>query len=177
MPTTILKRLTPYVITMALAGFLYVQADHFDMVSQAGRPGPDLWPKISCVILGVSSLFGMIGAFLGPQQDDADLSERDEAALSPPEIHPQLVWIGIGATALYVWALPWLGFFIATVLFAMALLVIGGMRRWAWLPVVAMVLASVFMLIFMKVVYVALPLGEGWFKLVSLAVFKLIGVH
>jgi len=177
MVVTVLKRLTPYLVTLALAGFLYMRADQFGIVSLPGRPGPDLWPKLICVLLAVTSLVGIIGALFGPAQVDTAVADADEALLSPPETHPHLVWFGMGATGVYIAALPWLGFFVATELFAMALLVIGGMRRWILVPLIALGLTSAFTIIFMKVVYVSLPLGVAWFKLISLAVFRLIGVH
>lgn len=171
-----LKRVVPYLITLALAVFLYLQAGHFDVVSRPGMPGPDLWPKMACVLLGATSLIGVLGALFGaaeePQQE-----EVDEALASPPEIHPYLVWVSIATTGLFVGMLPYLGFFAATTLYASALLVIGGMRRWAWVPAIGLALAGVFTLIFMRLVYVALPLGVGVFKQLSLLVFKLLGIH
>ena len=177
MSSVTLKRVVPYLITLALAVFLYLKADQFDMVGRPGIPGPDLWPKMICVLLGATSLIGLVGAWFGPAESGEPVGEVDEALASPPETHPHLVWIGVAATGMYVWAMPRLGFFIATCLFAAALLLIGGMRRWTWLPVAAVGLAGVFSLIFMKVVYVSLPLGEGAFKSVSLLVFKLLGIH
>lgn len=173
------KRLIPYLIPLALAVFLYFRAGQFDVVSQPGRPGPDLWPKMICVFLGITSLIGLIGAIFGTEEADTEIDMADETgpALAPPETNPELVWIGIVTVGLYILALPYLGFFIATILLATALLVIGGMRRWALVPVAGLVLAVVFSVIFLRIVYVALPLGEGWFRTVSLALYRLIGVH
>lgn len=176
MSTSILKRVIPYLITLALAVFLYLQAGHFPVESGPGMPGPDLWPKMVCVLLAGVSLVGVVGALFAPDAQ-AEPEPVDEALASPPETHPYLVWVGVVATGAYVGALPYLGFFVATVLFAAALLLIGGMRRWAWLPVTAVALAGVFTLIFMKVVYVSLPLGVGPFMRVSLLMFKLLGIH
>ena len=176
MSTSMLKRVTPYLITLALAVFLYMQADRFPILSSARMPGPDLWPKMICVLLAAVSLIGLVGAaFASGEAQEAE--PVDEALASPPETHPYLVWVGVAATGMYVGAMPYLGFFIATVLFAAALLLIGGMRRWAWLAPTAFVLSGVFTLLFMKVVYVSLPLGAGGFKQVSLLVFKLMGIH
>ena len=177
MSPSFIKRVVPYLITLALAVFLYVKAGQFDMVSRPGMPGPDLWPKMICVLLAATSLIGLVGVVFGPGESAAPAEEVDEALVSPPETHPHLVWIGVLATGLYIGSMPYLGFFIGSCLFAAALLLIGGMRRWAWLPVAAVGLAGVFSLIFMKVVYVSLPLGEGAFKSVSLLVFKLLGIH
>lgn len=175
--TGTVKRVVPYVITLALAVFLYVKAGQFDMVGRPGMPGPDLWPKMACVLLGATSLIGLIGALFGPAGEAAPVEEVDEALVSPPETHPHLVWIGVAVTGAYVAAMPYVGFFTGTLVFAAALLVIGGMRRWRWLPLTALALSTVFTLIFMKVVYVSLPLGEGPFKDISLLVFRMLGIH
>ena len=176
MSTSMLKRVIPYLITLALAVFLYMQADRFPILSSARMPGPDLWPKMICVLLAAVSLVGLLGAVFA-SGEALEPEPVDEALLSPPETHPYLVWVGVAATGVYVASMPYLGFFIATVLFAGALLLIGGMRRWAWLPWTALALSGVFTLIFMKVVYVSLPLGVGPFMQVSLVVFKLLGIH
>jgi putative tricarboxylic transport membrane protein len=176
MSTSMLKRVIPYGITLALAVFLYLQADRFPILTSARMPGPDLWPKMICVLLAGVSLIGLLGAAFAPG-GTPEPEPVDEALVSPPETHPYLVWVGVAATGLYVGSMPYLGFFIATVLFAAALLLIGGMRRWAWLAPTALALSGVFTLIFMKVVYVSLPLGSGPFMQVSLLVFKLLGIH
>ncbi len=176
MSTSTLKRVIPYLITLALAVFLYVKAGQFDMVGRPGMPGPDLWPKMACVLLAGTSLIGLLGALFG-SAEQTPVEEVDDALVSPPETHPHLVWIGVAATGLYVASMPYLGFFIGTSLFAAALLVIGGMRRWAWLAPTAIALAGVFTLIFMKVVYVSLPLGTGPFMDISMLIFKLLGIH
>lgn len=177
MPIAVLNRMLPYVIALALAALLYNLAGHFDIVSQPGSPGPELWPRMICVLLGLTSLIGMVGALFESPQVETDGEDEIETALSPPETNPELVWMGMATVGLYVFALPHLGFFVATILLTMTLLVIGGMRRWLWVPVTGTGLTCIFTLIFLRIVYVALPLGEGWFRVISLAIYKSIGVH
>jgi len=177
MNSTLFRRVVPNLVLLALAGFGYVEAGHFDAGADATRVGPDLWPRIVCIVLALTSLIGLVaGLTEGPELP----AESDEAAAGipvVPETHPQLVWIGVITTGIYVAALPELGFLCATFLYAMALLVTGGMRRWALVPVAGAILAIVFTVIFMKIVYVALPLGEGPFKDVSLFAFRLLAIH
>ena len=172
------KRLVPYLIPLALAVFLYWRAGQFDIVSQPGRPGPDLWPKMICVALGLTAFIGLVGAIFGRETAEAGIEAKTDTGPPPaPETNPELVWIGIATVGLYILALPYLGFVVATILLAAALLVTGGMRRWALVPVAALALAAAFSVIFLRIVYVALPLGEGWFRAASLALYRLIGVH
>jgi putative tricarboxylic transport membrane protein len=177
MNPSLVKRLLPNLVMLSLAGFAYHQAGSFEVGAENGGVGPDLWPKIVCVVLALTSALGIVAAFFAVEAPDGEPEEAAEGLPVVPETHPGLVWIGVAAIGLYVGALPTLGFPCATTIFAMALLVIGGMRRWALVPVVGVVLAIVFTIIFMKVVYVALPLGEGPFKEVSLLAFRLLGIH
>ena len=177
MNPTLVKRVLPNLVMLSLAGFAYHQAGRFGVGAENGGVGPDLWPKVVCVVLALTSVLAIVAAFFAVEAPDGDPEEVAGALPVIPETHPWLVWIGVAAIGLYVGALPTLGFLCATTVFAMALLVIGGMRRWALVPVVGVVLAIVFTIIFMKIVYVALPLGEGPFKEVSLLAFRLLGIH
>lgn len=179
MNPSLIKRVVPHLVLLALAVFAYLQAGHFDTVTEGSRVGPDLWPKIVSVVLALTSAIGIVAALGAGETQAPDADEADEAAamLVIPETHPRMVWVGAAATGLYVAALPTLGFLCATTPYAMALLVIGGMRRWRLVPVFGVILAIAFTIIFMKVVYVALPLGEGVFKDVSLFAFRMLGIH
>ena len=178
MNPSLIKRVVPNLVLLALAVFAYVQAGHFDTVTAGSRVGPDLWPKIVSLVLALTSAIGIVAALTaGDIPEVAETDETSASMLAIPETHPRMVWVGVATTGLYVAALPTLGFLCATALYAMALLVIGGMRRWALVPVYGAILAIAFTIIFMKVVYVALPLGEGAFKDVSLFAFRLLGIH
>ena len=181
MNPSFIKRVVPHLVLLAVAVFAYLQSGHFDAVTEGSRVGPDLWPKIISVVLALTSAIGIIATF-GAREDEASLAaEAEESAaealLAIPETHPRMVWVGAIVTGLYVAALPALGFLCATTPYAMALLVIGGMRRWRLVPVYGVILAIAFTVIFMKIVYVALPLGEGPFKAVSLFAFRMLGIH
>lgn len=177
MPSAVLNRIIPYLIPLALAVTLYVLAGHFDVVSRPGSPGPDLWPKMICVMLGVASFIGLIGALFGASEPVADHEGKADLVTEAPETRPELVWIGVTIVGLYIFALPYLGFFVATTMLAMALLVAGGMRHRTLVPMTGLLLASAFSIVFLRIVYVALPLGDGWFRVISLTIYKLIGVH
>jgi putative tricarboxylic transport membrane protein len=177
MNPTLIKCLIPNLLLLALAGFAYFKAGQFDTGTEGGFVGPDLWPRIICVVLALTSAIGIIAALVSVEAQTSEEDEALESMLAVPETHPRLVWIAVAATGLYVAALTSIGYLCATMLYAMALLVIGGMRRWAMVPIYGAILAIVFTIIFMKIVYVALPLGEGMFKSVSLFAMQLLGIH
>lgn len=174
---TLIKRVAPNLVLLAVAGYAYFASGRFDAGPDVSRVGPDLWPKIICIVLALTSAIGLVATLTSSEVQASEEDEALESILKIPETHPWLVWVGVAATGLYAAALPTLGFICATTLYAMALLVIGGMRRWVMVPVYGAILAIVFTIMFAKIVYVALPLGEGLFKAVSLIAFQLLGIH
>ncbi|MEO5677971.1 MAG: hypothetical protein ABIQ84_10515, partial [Usitatibacter sp.] len=82
---------------------------------------------------------------------------------------------GIALIAAYVLAVAWIGFFVATALFLAAFPWIGGLRR----PVLSVALgltgSLVLVVVFMRIAYISLPLGEGPFRAVSIALMRAIG--
>ena len=96
-------------------------------------------------------------------------------AAAAPE-YPAKLAGGVAAIAAYALLVPWIGFFVATALFLGIFPWIGGLRR----PLLATVLgiAGSFLLVvlFMRVAYISLPLGEGPFRSLSLGLLRLLGV-
>jgi len=80
-------------------------------------------------------------------------------------------------TAEYVALLGTLGFFIDTVLYIALLTRTGRYRRWPVIVVVAFAGALAFMAVFMRVVYLSLPIGRPPFSAVSLALMQLMGIR
>ena len=84
---------------------------------------------------------------------------------------------GIALSVAYVWALPRLGFFTATVIYVAAFIALGGYRRWTVVATLSVVGTLLLLFLFMKVVYVSLPLGQGPFLQVTLALMQLMGIR
>jgi len=84
---------------------------------------------------------------------------------------------GIALTIGYVALLGTLGFFIDTVLYIAALTRAGRYRRWSVITAVSFGGALVFMFIFMKVVYLSLPIGRPPFASVSLLLMQWMGIR
>jgi putative tricarboxylic transport membrane protein len=91
--------------------------------------------------------------------------------------YPLLLVIGIGLTVGYVALLSTLGFFIGTTLYIAALIRTGRYRRWPVIAVVAVGGALVFMFVFMRIVYLSLPIGVPPFAQVSLLLMQLMGIR
>ena len=181
--TPLLRRLRaalPYVLVLAGGLYLYHAADNFEYEDVSGRIGPGAWPKIILFLMLATALWGIVSSAVSGDAVASDViveSEQDAALISPPEIHPWLVWLTVGSTLAYLLLLPIIGFFIATVIFIVALMYLGQYRKPVRAAMLSVAIASVFMFLFMRVVYVALPLGIPPFEEVSYALMTAMGVR
>ncbi len=174
-----LKGLLPYAALLLGAAYLYRDAGHFAYAARPGELGPDFWPRAVLVLLMLVCAWEIVRRVL--LEGFARGEPAAEGAPGPPSAeeprYPLLLAGGIGVTVLYVLALGVLGFFVCTTLFLALFMLIGRYRR-PWVIAATSVLGSLaFVYLFMKVVYVSLPLGVGPFKQVSVWIFAVFGIH
>lgn len=180
-----LRAQIPYVIVFLLAGFLYYRATQLDFVAPGGRIGPDVWPR---AILGLAMLTAAYEViknlvfFKGRHEVDGVLESITEAAPgepppAPATLYPRRLVAGAGMTIAYAALIQTLGFFLCTVLFLAAFTWVGGYRRTGVILASSVAGGLVFMFIFMKVVYVSLPLGAGPFGELTLLLMRLMGIR
>jgi putative tricarboxylic transport membrane protein len=177
---------------LATTAGLFAMSTRIDFVAPGGRIGPDLWPKAMLALCVVTCLYQIVRTLLlddGAGEATGVLESvieetsaaADESAPSPPKPaeprFPMLLVAGIALTIAYVLAIERLGFFLCTVVYLAAFAWIGRYRR----PVVVLassVIGSLaFMFVFMKVVYVSLPLGQEPFSQVTFALMRLMGIR
>jgi len=180
------KDTIPYFIVLAIAGGLFIYAGNIGSMGSADRAvGPSFWPRLILALAMCVCVFELIfrwffdmegtGGLLSQVEQQMD---ADGAADEEPEEHhlPQLL-IGIGLTIAYVWSLPLLGFAVASLLFIALFIWLGTYRRGRVVAAVSLLGTLLLMFIFMKVVYVSLPLGEGPFESISVFLMGLLGIH
>ena len=172
-----LRLVLPHAVMLAASAFLYWAATRID-VDTGGRIGPDVWPKAIVAFMALLCAYEIVkrlvtGAAGGATGLVRNLAEEGEAAA---ERRPGMLAGGIAIVIAYVLAAPWLGFFVTTAIFLAAFPWIGGLRR----PVLSIVLgvagSLVLVVVFMRVAYISLPLGEGPFRALSIALMRLLGV-
>ena len=176
-----LTSLAPYAALLAGAVYLYRDAGAFAAAARPGQLGPDIWPRAVLVLLmivcGVEivrrTLF-VRGVRDTPRAVPAGDSEADAAGT---ERFPWCLAGGIALTIAYVLALDWLGFFVATALYLGLFMLIGRYRRARVIAAASIVGSLAFVFVFMKIVYVSLPLGRGPFKALSVWVLAMLGVR
>lgn len=181
-PLKWLRDLGPYVLIIGAAIALYRVASEISYTEIPGQMGPERWPKIIIALLiGVCAfeIVRRIVVSIRPPRPVANTADEigDEGFSQQMEAHPMLVAAATAATVGYLLLLGLLGFFIATILYLAAVMWIGGVRRPVFLGVLSLGISFAFSFFFMKLIYVALPLGEGPFKTISLIVMKLVGAN
>lgn len=169
----------PYLVVLAAGLFLYHAAENFEFEEASGRIGPGAWPKLILVLMLASAVWGAVSGALnaGKSAEPDDEAEAMEALVRPPELYPWLVWLAVAATVAYLAILPLFGFFLATIVYAFALMYLGHYRSFGRASLLSVAIAFAFMFLFMRVVYVALPVGIAPFDRLSYALMAAMGVH
>ena len=152
---------------VALAVALYPGTWGLDAVAR-GQLGPGFWPRMA--------LIGLAGACAAKFVEEWRRARRAgviaSQAADPAAIARAKLVAGIVLILLYALLTPWLGFALATAVFVAAFLVLCGMRS---LPAIAanVVIGTIGLLyLFVKVVYLPLPKGDGPFEAVTLVLYR-----
>ena len=184
-----LLRILPHVVMLVLACLLYRAAAGIE-AETGGRIGPAVWPRAVIVFMGLLCAYeivkrlvvrtefvakGLLSGTELPHPQEAATPVGDPRHGAVPENFPMLFG-GIALIAGYVFAVPWLGFFPATAIFLVAFAWVGGLRRPVVATSVSLVGTATLAVVFLKVAYISLPLGEGPFRELSLGLMRLIGV-
>ena len=181
-----LRRLGPYAVVLAAAAFLFWKTLHFDYTPQGDRPGPDVWPRTILALMIATCAIRIISILVlrSPVRDEGVLEEviaetapAGETPEAPAKTYPLLLATGIAITVAYVYLLGILGFFIATLLLIASLIRTGRYRRWTVIVPTALLGSLGFMFVFMKIVYLSLPIGVAPFASVSLALMQWMGIR
>jgi len=167
----------PYAALLAGAAWLFHRTADFAALGRPGQLGPDFWPRAVLVLLMVTCALEAGRLFLATaRRQTAAKSQREDEEAAMPR-YPMLLGAGIVLTILYVPGMRILGFFLATVIFLAAFMLVGRYRRFGVIAVTSVVGSLAFVFVFMKVVYVSLPLGVGPFQWVSTRLMSLLGIH
>lgn len=172
--------LGPYLTVFAVGIILYGAADNIDMEQASGRVGPGAWPKLIILMMLATAAYGIASRLVqlpSSRVSGAEIERDAEDVFDQTEIYPLRVWVAVVCTVTYVAALPLLGFFVSTIFFVFAMMYLGGFRRFLPTASLSLFVALFFMFVFMRVVYVPLPLGVPPFDELSYRLMSWMGVH
>lgn len=183
-----IARILPYALVGAVAGYLYHVATQIQYHNRPGTLGPDFWPKLVLGLIVAVCLYEIAKVlFFGGRADGTGMldeiveeSSRKRGDAGPAPVAPRrplVLAAGMALTAAYVWIIPTLGFFLATVPYVAAFIALGGFRRWAVNAAVSVLGTLAMMFFFMKLVYVSLPLGQEPFAQVTFFLMRVMGIR
>jgi len=173
-----LKRIIPYIIILFVSLYFYYLAGHFQFSAKPGHLGPDFWPKLLLALTMVACVFEIIKTafFLRVASPKKAVQEEPAKAESKKETYPGLLVIGIAMTVAYAYFVTTLGFILCTFLYFVLFMIVGRYRKtWAILTN-SLIGTLVLVVIFMKIVYVSLPLGQEPFSGVTFFILKMLGI-
>jgi len=171
------RRALPYLLLGIAAAGLFALALQFEFPRRPGTLGPDAWPKGIALLLLLVCAGKAVEVLMHTQRSTPAERLADEDQETVTESHPVLLVLGMAATLAYVWLVPRVGFFVCTAAYLAAFLWIGGYRRRMRMAAMSLFGALLLMFVFMKLVYVSLPLGEPPFAGVMLTLMDWMGIR
>jgi uncharacterized protein with PQ loop repeat len=155
---------------VALAVALYPGTWGLDAVAR-GQLGPGFWPRMALIGLAGACAAKFVEEWRRARMGSVSTSE---AAAGPAPIARAKLVAGIALIVLYAFLTPRLGFALVTALFVAAFLMLCGTRS---VPVIAanVVIGTIGLLyLFVKIVYLPLPKGDGPFETLTLVLYRVL---
>ena len=180
--------MAPYILVQVAAGYLCFLTFRFDFLSQDGQIGPEFWPRTICIFTIITCTVKILHlCFSSAIADSSGESSPAWSEMPANQPHPVIatrpnherldIWLGIGTTVLYLLAFRTLGYFLSTFLYMLAFIYLGRYRKLGNILAVGALGSLIFMFIFMKVVYVSLPIGIGPFSYVSVFLMNFMHIR
>lgn len=182
------------VVLLIVALYLYNMAMHFEFVLKPGRIGPDFWPK---AILGLLILLAVLDIVCGlvagckldakssllagvappPDEEEETAVSAVAAAEKEPVKYPKLLALGMILTVAYVALADTLGFVLTSYAYLVIFMYLGRYRKHAIIWLGSAVGTVALLLIFVKVVYVSLPIGMPPFDQLTFFLYRILGIE
>lgn len=152
---------------VALAAALWATTGSLSDLAREGSLGPGFWPRLALLGLGLACLAKAWEELRGGRAAPGEGPD----AISTPKL-----LAGIALLLLYAALAPVLGFPLTTVAFVVAFMALGGARSAAGLAASAVIGTVLLVYVFVSVVYVPLPKGDGPFETLTVAFYRLLRI-
>ena len=162
MDNALLRSVVPYAVGLAIAVALYVYAGSFCTHRGPVELGPDVWPRLAILLMGVSCVWEIARRLIAGNQDAAGFLEafdREPDIEEAQPVYPRLLIGGIVLMAIYAVLVPVLGFILGTFLFLAAFMYVGGYREHKAIWGTSAVVTIFCGILFLRIAYVSLPRG------------------
>jgi hypothetical protein len=172
----LLISILPEVALLIAAGYAFYLAGNFTNAAEPGQLGPGFWPRVAATGMAIALLARIFQAVRARHRPIVKIHTPFDADEDEAPFDYTRVAIAMGLAVGYVFATMFLGFMIATAVFLSVFIWIGGQRKW-YVPLVGVGGALVATVVFVGIVYVALPTGVGVFDTITVAVYELLGLQ
>jgi hypothetical protein len=164
-----LRRVAAPLLGLLLAAGLFVQAADLDAVAAPGQLGPGFWPRLALAGLGLACLVRLVqaGRSGGPRAGPGEPG---------PALARGVLALAIAAVLGYVAVLPLAGFPLATAGFVVAFMALGGARSPTGVAASAVAGTVLLLYVFVKLVYLPLPKGDGPFETLTVALYRALRI-
>jgi putative tricarboxylic transport membrane protein len=174
--------LLPEVILLALCAFLWPYTNEWE--STAGGPGPAAYPRLLLILLAAAMIIRLVqdvwkirsGALDDPAPDAEDMQEEG-AEFERTLMSGRRLAIIVALSVAYVVGTMYVGWVLATFFTVVVFLYLAGKRNLLFTIPFGVVVAVGMAYVFVKIVYIPLPTGEGVFDDFSVFLFELIGAY
>jgi putative tricarboxylic transport membrane protein len=173
----LLISILPEIALLIAVGYAFYLAGNFQNAAEPGQLGPGFWPRIAAVGMAIALVARIIQAIRARHRPIVKVTnpvfdaDEDEAPFDYTRVA-----IAMGLAVGYVFATMFLGYLFATAVFLTVFIWIGGQRRW-FVPLIACAMALVSTVVFVGIVYVALPTGVSVFDTMTVAIYELLGLQ
>lgn len=164
-----LTRIKGLLVISSTALYFYYLAAQLERFAPAGQLGPAFWPKMSLLLLMAGCFIKAIEIFGEERQQ---LSKKEEAPLLPPVNLPRLILMII-LIIFPVVAMEIIGFLLANLLFLILLLHLTGLKRKIPLLLISFLGNIILLYIFVRIVYLPLPRGQGIFNDLTIFLYRI----
>jgi ABC-type amino acid transport system permease subunit len=165
------KSRIPYAVLLVVAVGFYVLAGSIEYSEQPGQIGPTVWPRFALALIAGVCLFEIVRAFTSKSLEEphgiADELEEGGDEGDEARRYPALLLGGLALTVAYGLLITTLGFPLATFLYLIAFMYLGGYRVHLVIWLSGFAGSVLLALIFLRLVYVSLPRGAPPFDRVT----------
>ncbi|HEY1545636.1 MAG TPA: tripartite tricarboxylate transporter TctB family protein [Xanthobacteraceae bacterium] len=174
----LIRSILPYVAGAAVAAALFVYTGYIDYTPRPGQIGPATWPRLAIMLMGASCLFEIARRIVTKNAVATGIIEaleRDEPT-GPETKYPLTLIGGIILVSIYAFAVPYLGFLLATFLFLAAFMYVGGYRKHLVIWIASATVTLFCGILFLRIAYVSLPRGIEPFDRITDALLLIPGL-
>lgn len=159
-----------------LAGlYLLTVANEIPYPSRPGRLGPAFWPRAILIMMTLTAAVDCVVEARKAPDRFATLAAGNATSTGVRRVWWMMA-LGLAFTLAYINLSTVLGFPLATMLFMVVFMLLGGFRRPALSVIISTLGTIILVALFVKVVYVSLPLGVGPFESLTLLLYALLGI-